>query len=416
MRMSNKIYINMMGDFTICAENVHHENLMEKSRKGIVLVQYLIMRRGQSVPTYMLMDTLWPESESRNPENALKTLISRVRSLLNQISPLLGRCIVADHGAYRWETTADIDVDLYEVEELLSRLNRTDLREEESIRLYERLLHIYKGDLLQRAEQPDWAQARATALHNGYIAAVYSYVELLKRREDYAAVTVVCRTALDVDNFDDRLHMELMGALIKTERNNEAMVQYKHVMSLYNSYLGIRPSDDIQEFYKQIVNCGKTLEFNLESIRQELSESSEQRGAFVCEYVVFKEIYNLQIRNLERLGSTMFLGLIMISKLDGQPLEVMKQDTLVQGLMDILRHNLRKGDTVTHFTPTMIALLLPTVNYQTGRVVMERVKKMFYQKYPNSCVAFNYRIGPLSSDMAADEGALVYEDLANGEN
>ncbi len=410
--MENKIYIQMMGDFAICVENTRYDKLADKSPKGIALVQYLIMRRGQNVPTYMLTDTLWPDSESSNPESALKTLISRVRGLLNQVSPVLGRCIVADHGAYRWEHTANVEIDLYEIEDLLGKLGRTDHSEADSIRMYEQLLHIYKGDLLQNSDQADWAQARATALHNSYVVAVYGYIELLKRREDYAGVTVVCRTALDVDNFDDRLHMELMGALIKTERSNEAMVQYKHVMNLYNSYLGIRPSDDIQAFYKQIVNCGKTLEFNLESIRNELMESSEQRGAFICEYVVFKEIFNLQIRNLERLGSTMFLGLIMISNLDGQPLEVMRQDTLVQGLVDILRHNLRKGDTVTHFTPTIIALLLPTVNFQTGRIVMERVKKLFYQKYPNSSVAFNYRIGPLSSDMASEDPHLALEGIS----
>ena len=46
----------------------------------------------------------------------------------------------------------------------------------------------------------------------------------------------------------------------------------------------------------------------------------------------------------------------------------------------------------------IVALLLPMVNYNTGHMVMERVKARFYQKYPNCSVAFNYRIGPLSSE------------------
>ena len=79
----------------------------------------------------------------------------------------------------------------------------------------------------------------------------------------------------------------------------------------------------------------------------------------------------------------------------------------MNGLLEILRQNLRKGDTITHFAPTVFALLLPTVNYTTGNMVMERVKRLFYQKFPNSNVSFSYRVGPLSSDMkVAEEEAL----------
>ena len=129
-----------------------------------------------------------------------------------------------------------------------------------------------------------------------------------------------------------------------------------------------------------------------------MRESNERKGAFICEYMVFKEIFNLQMRNLERLGSTMFLGVIMISPMDGSIMEPIQQDNIMQGLIEILRQNLRKGDTVSRFSPTIVALLLPMVNYRTGRMVMERVKTHFYQKYPNCSVAFNYRIGPLSSE------------------
>lgn len=195
-----------------------------------------------------------------------------------------------------------------------------------------------------------------------------------------------------------------MTALIRTNRTSEALVQYKHVMHLHYRYLGIQPSEDMQEFYKQIVHAGKTLEFNLESIRNELRESGDQRGAFVCEYAVFKEIFNLQMRNLERLGSTMFLAVIMVGSLNGQPMNPIKQDNIMTGLLEILRKNLRKGDTITHFAPTIFALLLPTVNYTTGNMVMERVKRLFYRRYPNSNVVFNYRVGPLTSEKNAPGG------------
>ena len=135
----------------------------------------------------------------------------------------------------------------------------------------------------------------------------------------------------------------------------------------------------------------------MESIRNELRESVERRGAFVCEYAVFKEIYNLQMRNLERLGASMFLAIIMISSQDGEEMDSMRLDNIMSGLEEILRKNLRKGDTITRFAPNIFALLLPTVNYSTGGIVLERIKASFYRFYPNTSIAFNYRVGPLSS-------------------
>ena len=385
--MSDKIRIQLMGHFSIYINEVKTDHLVEKSRKGAALMQMLIMNRNVSVPNLKLMSTLWSEEKSSNPEQALKTLVSRMRSLLNQVYPELGSCIVAE-----------MEVDVYQIEDIFEQLKDDALDLDTRKELTEQLLSLFGGDLLLDSEQSDWALSLATSMHNRYLSAVYDYVDTLKQEENYNRVICVCRKALEVDNLDDRLHMDLMNALIKTERNNEAMLQYKYVTHLYYHYLGVRPSDNMQEFYTQIVNSGKTLELNLESIRSELRESNERKGAFICEYMVFKEIFNLQMRNLERLGSTMFLGVIMISSMDGSVMEPMRQDNIMQGLIEILRQNLRKGDTVSRFSPTIVALLLPMVNYHTGRMVMERIKSHFYKKYPNCSVAFNYRIGPLSSE------------------
>ena len=395
--MAYSIRIQMMDHFLIYIDEKQTDHLEAKSKKGAALVQYLILNEGHPVPNQKLLTTLWDEEKSINPENALKTLVSRLRVLLNQIDEGMGACIVSDRGAYHWELCEGMTIDLYEIDAIFDRLSENDVSPPEQRRLYNQLLEKYTGDLLQHSERNEWALAKATTLHNKFIAAMYAYIELLKEKNQHADIVSVCRRALDVDSFDDRLHMELMSALIHINRTGEALVQYKHVVQLNYRYLGVQPSEDLQEFYKQIVSAGKTLDFNLESIRNELRESGERRGAFVCEYAVFKEIFNLQMRNLERLGATMFLAIIMISPYNDQDMDSIKQDNLMTGLLEILRKNLRKGDTITRFAPNIFALLLPTVNYNTGGMVLERIKRHFYRNYPNSNIVFNYRVGPLSS-------------------
>ena len=405
--MADTIRIQMMDHFLIYIDEQKTDQLASKSKKGASLIQYLILNERQPVPNYRLINTLWDEDKSTNPENALKTLVSRLRVLLNQIDPGLGNCIVADRGAYHWEMMPGMTVDMYEIDKIFDELSDNAISEAERRRLYNQLLELYVGDLLQHAEKNEWAMGKATTLHNKFISAMYAYIEMLKEHDQHTDIVSVCRRALDVDSFDDRLHMELMSALIRINRTGEALVQYKHVVQLNYRYLGVQPSEDLQEFYKQIVSAGKTLDFNLESIRNELRESGERRGAFVCEYAVFKEIFNLQMRNLERLGATMFLAIIMISPYNDKEIDSMRQDNIMNGLLEILSQNLRKGDTITRFAPTIFALLLPTVNYNTGGMVLERIKRVFYRKYPNSNIVFNYRVGPLSSQSLAKDEKLI---------
>ena len=89
-------------------------------------------------------------------------------------------------------------------------------------------------------------------------------------------------------------------------------------------------------------------------------------------------------------------------------MDSLKQDNIMNGLLDILRNNLRKGDIITRFSPMFYAILLPQVNYTTGSMVMERIKRLFFQKYPNSNIPFNYCVGPIDDGAAAQRrGEIV---------
>ena len=78
--MAVKVQIKMLGGFHVFADGVVCDEKICKTKKGSMLLQYLILQRGKSVPCIELYEALWPNDESSNPENALKTLVSRTRS------------------------------------------------------------------------------------------------------------------------------------------------------------------------------------------------------------------------------------------------------------------------------------------------------------------------------------------------
>lgn len=399
--MEHSVRLQMMGNYLIFIDEQRIENPVSKSRKGSALMAFLILHRGHQVHNQRLIRELWSGNATGNPENALKTLVSRVRAMLNGMVPGLGKCIASDRGAYHWETVEGMKVDVLELMDIFDALG-TEQSESRRKELYQRMMSLYVGDLYQTGDLSEDA-AYAEQMHRQYLENVYAYLELLNKREAYNDISAVCRTALEVDNFDERLHIELMRAMVNLNRVSEAMTQYKHATNITYRYLGAEPSENMKSFYQQLNRSRKSLKFNLDAIRNELRESSNERGAFVCDYTMFKEIYNLEMRNLERLGTTMFLGIIMIGDVEDGQMDYIRLDNIMAGLIEILRANLRKGDVVTHFAPTIVALLLPTVNFDTGSMVMERVRELFYKRFPNSNIPFRHRLGMLGPDVSHDE-------------
>ncbi len=394
--MDTNVRICMFGGFNLYIDNDCKNAGILKSKKGMSLLQYIILKHDTAVPNYRLIELLWPNEESSNPENALKTLVSRFRALLNQCCPGLGGCIEASRGGYRFVQLPGMSVDIFEFEDICHTLHGATALTDENRALYQRALTLYSGDLLSTVEQDEWVVSASVGLHGKYMKLVYEYLDFLKKNEEYNDIIQTCRFALENDAFDERLHLELMNALVKTNRNNEALMQYKHVTNLHFRYLGVKPPEGIQQFYKQIIQAGSSLEMNLDSMREELREYGDVHGAFECEYAVFREIYNLQMRNLERFGTNMYLAMIMVSSMDGEAIDPLRLDDIMKGLATILKERLRKGDTFTHFSPSQFALLLPTVTDETSHMVIERIKRYFYQRYPNSNVMFSYRVGPLN--------------------
>ena len=257
-------------------------------------------------------------------------------------------------------------------------------------------MDLYRGDLYLTGDLLN-GQATFNWLHNEYLSAVYRYIELLKPTEEYTRICEVCRRAMRIDDLDEQLHIELMQAMANLNRSDEAAAEYRKLVKQSREYYDAEPSEELQACYENLAAAGNTLRFNLDIIRNELIEKEGgTRGPFFCEYEVFKEVYNIYMRNLERLGSSMFLGVIMLGEA-GDKGNSVRRESCMAGLQEILKTNMRKGDIITRFSDNIFAMLLPTVNYSTGSMVMDRIEQLYYQEYSALAFKFFARISPLGT-------------------
>jgi hypothetical protein len=173
-------------------------------------------------------------------------------------------------------------------------------------------------------------------------------------------------------------------------------MQYRHITGAYYKYLGIEPSEKILGFYRDLIKADLKEESDFGSIRQELRKADESVfGAFICDYSIFRDVYQLQTRNLGRESSEIFLALVSVSQVLEEEPSLLLLDGVMRGLLEILRSHLRKGDVISRYSSTQYAVLLPMGSFAGGATVMDRVKKTFYQHQADNTFKLSFQFGSM---------------------
>jgi Response regulator containing CheY-like receiver and SARP domains len=392
--------VKMLGRFDIFTDHVSILSTLGNAMKSTQIIKHLILNKGKPVSIQKLIDLFWTSSErSSNPESATKTMISRIRANMAKADPSLKNCILADKGAYYWNPDIPCEVDVFVFEDLCGELLATTALTDEVHAKYVEMLEIYEGDLTYHSSDEDWIISRSLYLHHLYIKAVYHFLDFLKEVNDYETIIHTCRLALDIDAFDEVINLELMRALKEDNQNYMALMQYRHVTDMYYRHLGVEPSEQIQNFYKKLIKTDLASKDDLNTIRRNLLHADDRAtGAFICDYSIFQDIYFLQLRNIGRQESQIFLSLLTVVKANEETFDPLLLDSIMHSLLEILQECLRKGDAISRYSPSQFAVLLPMINFSNGNIVLSRIKKMFYARYPDSSVKLTFQFGGLNDN------------------
>lgn len=375
------IRLRLLGSFQVAVDGVSMTEVLGHSPKGIQLMQYLILNRGQMETTAALTRAMWPDSDATRPESALKTLISRLRTLMQQVSPALGACLKTVRGGYQWETQPDVSVDTEEFLAIAEDLRgRIDVDNDLQTCAFRKMMSLYTGRLLRNQEQPEWMKRRADELHQLYLNVVEEALQKLADAGREAQMVGICREALDADPLNSSLNMRLMDALVHTGRESEALQQYRYVSELHGS-----PDDSasaLDDYYSRMLQSGRDLQASLTSVKNELLQGIDKPGALVCDRVVFGELFRLAQRSLERTDSPITLGVAMLTGLEKSPWQL---DAAINGLINVMVAKLRRGDIITRLNATQVAFLLPQASETDAGTVADRLKRSFYLQFPAGC-------------------------------
>lgn len=398
MGKDSPLYINMLGEFTLkYGDNVISDQ-EGRSKKLWLLIGYLVTFRGKEISQNDLIDLLWPDDSNGNPANTLKTLIHRARTMIEGLEYENSKnIIIYRRGTYAWNDKLDMIIDLDVFESNIQKAAAEDISVEQKLDYLTAAIELYKGDFLPKIEMETWAVPIATYYHSLYIKAVHDAIEILESIKNWDEIVAICQRATAVDPYDEMLHYHLIQALVNTKNQQLAKSHYEAVTKMFYEKFGVAPSDEFSALYKKVVRTLHQTEMDLNVIRNRLNESEHETGAFYCEFEVFKEIYQLDVRNSIRSGQSVFIGLITVTDEKGEQPEQSLLNNTMNKLLLTVNESLRRGDVYTRYSVSQYIIMLHMLTMENAQMVVERIIKRFKREYPRLAVKLQYATIPIET-------------------
>ena len=223
------LLIRVLGGFAVERDGVPVAAPDWQSRKARDLLKILIARRGRPVTRDALIDLLWADEDPAKAGSRLSVTLSTLRSVLDPAKRFDAEHFLANDRAAAWLRLEHVAVD---VEAFLAhaRAGLDALAEghaEVAGSMLTKAEAAYAGDFLEEDPYEDWAvvlreEARAT-----YVAVAMALADRAAAAGDHDGAARYLLRVLSRDSYDERAHLQLVGALSAAGRHGEARRMYR---------------------------------------------------------------------------------------------------------------------------------------------------------------------------------------------
>ena len=236
-----KIYT--LGRFSLVVDGQAVAAAGHVQHKPIELLQALIAFGGRQVAITGLIESLWPDAESRGGRGAFDATLLRLRRLLGQEDSVLtdgGRVSLND--ALCW-------VDVWPFERLLSKTEDDvhhigQAADAELLAQTDKLLRLYHGDFLEREECHPWLLPRRERLRNRLGTALADVGKRLEGGEQWNQAIRLYQRAIEIEPLAEPCYRRLMVCLRQSGETAEALRVYGRCCEVLTAGLGTTPSSE----------------------------------------------------------------------------------------------------------------------------------------------------------------------------
>ncbi|MEG2176305.1 MAG: bacterial transcriptional activator domain-containing protein [Oscillibacter sp.] len=392
----SELQIRMLGEFSLRNGACEINDGDNRSRKVWLLLAYMVHCRARDISMEEYVNLLWGDEESSsNPLNALKTMLHRVRTMLDQLGPGAGHhLIIRREGSYAWNPQVSLSLDTEEFEALCKCGAQA---EDDALRLqlYQQALALYQGDFLPKLSMEVWTVPLTAYYHNLYVQTAQETLHLLEGQGRAEEAVQLCRQAVVLEPYNETLYRHLMQNLLSLRDVEGVVAVYEEMSELLFSNFGVMPEEETRALYRKAVHTVNDHTVSLGIVREQLKEANSPEGALFCEYDFFKVLYHAEARAIARNGDAIHIGLLSVTGEKGLELSKRSLERCMENLETLIRASLRKGDIFSRCSVSQYILMLPQANYENSCMVCDRIVKAFFRQYPHSPAELSQSVQPL---------------------
>lgn len=393
------LQIKILGDFSLQMEDRIISDNDNRTKKGWLLLAYLLCNRDRIVSQKELIRLLWGDSpSSSNPENALRITFHRLRGQLDQLWPTAGHDLIHYKDAgYSWnkEIPIQLDTDCFEAF-CHPRIPEEDAR----LQSYLNALKLYGGDFLEKQSTEVWVIPISTHYHNLFINASQEAASLLSSQNRHQEAVTICRTALSAEPYHESLYQTLMQELSAIGDQKGAAAAYDELRKRLFDDFGIQPSEETKKVYRAAALAVSDNTLSLDTVMEHLLEPNTTAGALQCDYDYFKVLCFAESRSMERSRKATHVALLSVTDSIQGPLSKRTRERIMLQLGEQIKQNLRRGDIFSRCSVSQYIIMLPEANYENSCMVCRRILGAFHRKHSHVTAKINFMVQPLTSDIS----------------
>ena len=387
--MQDLLRVRTFGSFSISYRDklINGRNKSNESR-FIYLMQILLHAGENGVSKQDLEQALFANQDLKNIHHSTQSVIYNAKKhLLAQGLPDIN-LIEQRHGVYYWTPEIPIEEDARIFEEKIAEAREASAPARKQ-QLYLDAIHLYSGEFLEQQASMIWIAREARRYRELFCECVEEAAELLRRREEWFLLEDLGRYAAKVSPFAEWETLT-MEALIAMSRYDDAITFYEETFDYYMSTIGLRPSERMQKLMDQL---GEQMNHSyevLDSIQEKLMEEDPTRkGGYLCSYPIFRGVYQLTERMMERGGQSIFLMLCTIVDSKGNPMkEGPMLGELSKRLKESIFSSIRRSDVISQYGKGQYLVLLSNTTMEDCKIVQKRINDSFLIRHQRTGVHY----------------------------
>lgn len=371
--------IQTLGDFSVQYCDNSLTNAFENSQKLLELFTYFISYRNELILPEKIIDEIWPDSEFSDPKRTLRALVFRLRKTLSQNQAKHGSTMITyTNGCYKFNAQEYCVIDIEKFEMTYKQATALYLKDRsESIKLYERVIQMYRGGYLKKTALNDWLIPFRNQYHHMFLHSCSKVMDYLAEEGRNQEIVKLSEEVMRLDVFSEYIHFHYVESLTKLGELVHAKSHVSYVQKILDRELGITSSDFVKKMNDVINRQTETPPASVVFHSNINRLFHESKGPVICNYNFFKLYQTIEVQRNERLYKNLIWGTITL--LLNHPPDV--DDEKLADLMEVLRvvlvSNLREGDVISQNSHNQFSISLSTDNLKHSEKVLERVQKKF---------------------------------------